>query len=161
MNGKPIELTDLIYLKKGFLSDEECQIIIDDFENSPAEAAQERCPHAFTGENILSTFTVKSPTFRKEAFNLVHKSIEKIICEYQDYLDTFEAFHVMRRLSLLYPHKYRIMKYEKGAWIHPHTDHDPCVYGSCTINLSDEYTGGEFSFWGCLLYTSPSPRDRG
>ena len=43
-----IELTDLIYLKKGFLSDEECQIIIDDFENSPAEAAQERCPHAFT-----------------------------------------------------------------------------------------------------------------
>ena len=148
MNGKPIELTDLIYLKKGFLSDEECQIIIDDFENSPAEAAQERCPHAFTGENILSTFTVKSPTFRKEAFNLVHKSIEKIICEYQDYLDTFEAFHVMRRLSLLYPHKYRIMKYEKGAWIHPHTDHDPCVYGSCTINLSDEYTGGEFSFWG-------------
>ena len=38
-----INLTDLIYLKKGFLSDEECQIIIDDFENSPAEAAQERC----------------------------------------------------------------------------------------------------------------------
>lgn len=46
-----INLTDLIYLKKGFLSDEECQIIIDDFENSPAEAAQERCPHAFTKKN--------------------------------------------------------------------------------------------------------------
>ena len=38
MNGMTIELTDLIYLKKGFLSDEECQIIIDDFENSPAES---------------------------------------------------------------------------------------------------------------------------
>ena len=92
-------------IKRGFLDEVQCQEIIDEYERSPVEITHECCPHAFTGENILSTFTVKSPTFRKEAFNLVHKSIEKIICEYQDYLDTFEAFHVMRRLSLLFPHK--------------------------------------------------------
>ena len=48
---------------------------------------------------------------------------------------------------MLHPHMYRIMRYDKGAWIHPHTDHDPGVYGSCTINLNDDYTGGDFSFW--------------
>ena len=48
----------------------------------------------------------------------------------------------------MYPHMYRIMKYETGQWIHPHVDHDPYVYGSCTINLNDEYEGGEFQFWG-------------
>ena len=53
----------------------------------------------------------------------------------------------MRRTSLLFPHTYRIMKYDTGAWIHPHTDHAPYIYGSCTINLNEEYTGGDFSFW--------------
>ena len=43
---------------------------------------------------------------------------------------------------------YRIIKYKKGQWIHPHTDHDPNVYGSCTINLNEDYDGGIFSFWG-------------
>ena len=40
------------------------------------------------------------------------------------------------------------MKYETGQWIHPHTDHDPHVYGSCTINLNNDYEGGVFAFWG-------------
>ena len=71
-----------------------------------------------------------------------------IINEYHDYLDTFNAFHVARRGSMLHPHKYRLMKYEKGAWIHPHIDHDVTIYGSCTINLNDEYEGGDFAFWG-------------
>ena len=31
------------------------------------------------------------------------------------------------------------MKYEIGNKIHPHVDHDPHVYGSCTFNLNEEY----------------------
>ena len=103
---------------------------------------------AFTGEDTWSTFTMKNPTTGGEAFKLIHNAVEKMVCDYQDYLDTFNAFHVMRRVSLMYPHMYRIMKYDTGAWIHPHVDHDPEVYGSCTINLNDEYTGGDFAFWG-------------
>jgi len=49
---------------------------------------------------------------------------------------------------MLHPHKYRLMKYEKGAWIHPHVDHGDGIYGSCTINLNDDYEGGDFAFWG-------------
>ena len=47
----------------------------------------------------------------------------------------------------MYSHMYRLLKYDTGAKIHPHTDHDPFVYGSCTFNLNDDYTGGDFSFW--------------
>mgnify|MGYP003314519992 CR=1 FL=1 len=60
-------------------------------------------------------------------------------------MDEFNYFHVDRRLNLLYPHLYRLMKYEVGQWIHPHTDHDAHVYGSCTINLNEEYEGSEFT----------------
>jgi predicted 2-oxoglutarate/Fe(II)-dependent dioxygenase YbiX len=42
---------------------------------------------------------------------------------------------------------YRLLKYETGAQIHPHTDHDPYTYGSCTFNLNDNYSGGEFAWF--------------
>ena len=140
----PISFTS----RKGFLNDEQCQLIIDEYENSPGEPELEHCPHAFTGEETWSTFTRQSPKPNGDAYNLIHRSIETMINDYHDYLDEFQAFHVLRRISLMYPHMYRIMKYETGQWIHPHVDHDPYVYGSCTINLNDEYEGGEFQFWG-------------
>ena len=92
-----INLTDLIFIHKRLLSDEECDRIIEEYESSPSEEVNECCPHAFSGENIYSPNTVK---------------------------------------------------YKAGQWIHPHTDHDLNVYGSCTINLNDDYDGGLFSFWG-------------
>jgi len=140
-------LTDLIFIKKGFLSKRECQIIIDEYENLPDENIKEYSPHAFTGDINFPQYSVKTPLIGGEVFYLIHKSIEKIVNEYQDYLDTFDSFHCMRRISLIYPHIYRLMKYQTGDWIHPHTDNGPDVHGSCTINLNEEYTGGLFSFW--------------
>ena len=130
-------LTDLIYLKKNYLSEEQCKTIIDEYEKSMGVEDRESCFHAFTGMETTSTYTVKTCQQGSESFNIIHQTVENIINEYHDYLDTFDAFHVSRRASMLYPHKYRLMKYVKGAWIHPHVDDDGA----------------------CLLYTSPSPRD--
>ena len=141
-------LTDLIYLKRNFLSRDQCDMIINEFETSPDPPEQEHCPQAFTGVDIWSPFTLKSPQYKSASFSLIHETIEKMINDYHDYTDTFDAFHVLRRESMMHPRKYRIMKYNKGAWIHPHIDHDPGVYGSCTINLNTDYEGGTFSFWG-------------
>ena len=49
-----INLTDLIYIHKQLLSDEECDQIIEEYESSPSEEVNECCPHAFSGENIYS-----------------------------------------------------------------------------------------------------------
>ena len=141
-------LTDLIYLKRNVLSRDQCDMIINEFETSPDLPEQEHCPQAFTGVDMWSPFTLKSPQYKSASFCLIHETIEKMINDYHDYTDTFDAFHVLRRESMMHPHKYRIMKYNKGAWIHPHIDHDPGVYGSCTINLNTDYEGGTFSFWG-------------
>ena len=141
-------LTDLIYLKRNFLSRDQCDIIINEFESSPFREGKEHCRHPFTDVDTVSTFKVKDSQMGTKSFSLIHSTIENIINEYHDYLDTFNSFHVMRRSSMLHPHKYRIMKYKKGAWIHPHVDHGSGIYGSCTINLNDEYEGGDFAFWG-------------
>tara|TARA_A100000164_G_C21840707_1_gene739984 strand:- start:597 stop:1211 length:615 start_codon:yes stop_codon:yes gene_type:complete len=141
-------LTDLIYIKRNLLSPEHCKCIINEFETSSQKPDQEHCGHAFNNLDVYSTFRVKESEVGTDSFNIIHQTIENIINEYHDYLDTFNAFHVARRGSMLHPHKYRLMKYEKGAWIHPHIDHDVTIYGSCTINLNDEYEGGDFAFWG-------------
>ena len=39
------------------------------------------------------------------------------------------------------------MKYEKGSYIHPHTDHEIGTYGSISFNLNNDYKGGEFKFF--------------
>ena len=128
-------LTDLIYLKKNYLSEEQCKTIIDEYEKSMGVEDRESCFHAFTGMETTSTYTVKTCQQGSESFNIIHQTVENIINEYHDYLDTFDAFHVSRRASMLYPHKYRLMKYEKGAWIHPHIDHDVTIYGLSLIHI--------------------------
>ena len=42
----------------------------------------------------------------------------------------------------------RIIKYEVGQSIKDHTDVDSNIRGSLTINLNDDYEGGEFRFFG-------------
>ena len=143
-------LTDLIYIKRNFLSPEHCKYIINEFETSPNPPQQEHCPQAFSGVDTYSTFSVKDSQYRSASFYMIHETIEQTINEYWDYTDTFGAFHVARRGSMLFPHRYRLMKYEKGSWIHPHVDHDTGIYGSCTINLNTDYEGGTFAFWGGL-----------
>ena len=139
-------LTDLIYIKRNFLSPEQCKYIINEFETSPNPPQQEHCPQAFSGVDTYSTFSVKDSQYRSASFYMIHETIEQTINEYWDYTDTFGAFHVARRGSMLFPHRYRLMKYEKGSWIHPHVDHDTGIYGSCTINLNTDYEGGTFAF---------------
>ena len=143
-------VTDLIYIKRNVLSPEHCRYVINEFETSPNPPQQEHCPQAFSGVDTYSTFSVKDSQYRSASFYMIHETIEQTINEYWDYTDTFGAFHVARRGSMLFPHRYRLMKYEKGSWIHPHVDHDTGIYGSCTINLNTDYEGGTFAFWGGL-----------
>lgn len=144
MNTK---LTDLIYHKKNFLSKDACDFLINTYENSSEEKLLEHCPEAETNIDTWSSFKKINLIPETEAFNLVHSANEQVINEYHDYLDSFNAFHVEYRNALNYSHQYRLMKYDVGSKIHRHSDHDPFVYGSCTINLNNNYTGGDFCFF--------------
>lgn len=147
-----MQLTDLLLHVPNFLSPEECQILIDAFnKREESEWRYEGCTHAFHGRTVISTFRSLILTDPEdEAYQLFRSSTEKIINLYHDYLDSFDAFHKNIKRAFKYSHEYRLMKYYPGSWIHPHTDsgvHDPWVYGSCTFNLNDEYTGGDFVFF--------------
>ena len=42
----------------------------------------------------------------------------------------------------------RIIKYDVGQFIKDHSDVTENIRGSLTINLNDDYEGGEFRFFG-------------
>jgi hypothetical protein len=141
------ELKQLIFRKQNVFTNEECNFLIEEYDKLEENWVYEECPEATTNVNTLSTYkrVILEPT--TEAGDLVFKKTEYMINEYLDYLDGFDMFHTALRDRLVYSHMLRLLKYETGTKIHPHTDHDPYVYGSCTFNLNDDYTGGEFSFW--------------
>ena len=41
----------------------------------------------------------------------------------------------------------RILKYEKGQYIKDHSDVESTIRASCTLNLNEDYEGGEFRFF--------------
>jgi hypothetical protein len=142
------DITDLIYRVPDFLSTDECQMLIDEYELRNEEHNYERCPDANTGEDIYSTFKRITLEQGTDCFNLIHRKTEEAINSYLDYLEGFNSFHMPQlRKSFLYSHMYRLLKYDVGNKIHPHSDHDPYVYGSITFNLNDDYTGGNFKFF--------------
>jgi hypothetical protein len=145
-----INLEKLIFRKEKLLSEEECDFLINTFNSHKQQIYLESCKNAFTGLEQTSTFLAQTLKKNTEPCDLVHKKIKKMVENFHDYLDTFKMFHVERRLTIRFPHKYRLLKYDIGSQIHPHTDHGHSdgVYGSCTINLNDDYEGGLFGFWG-------------
>ena len=141
-----IKLTDLILHVPNFLTQDQCDLLIEEFEKRKSEADLEHCNEATTNIDTYSSYHRVILQSGTPAFDLIQKSTETMIKRYMLYLDTFNSFHIGIRESMLYSHMYRLLKYEKGAKIHQHTDHDPYIYGSCTFNLNDNYEGGDFVF---------------
>jgi len=142
-----VNIANLILHKKNFLTSKQCNLLIKYYENNKYRKVKEHCLHAVTGLNVQSTFDVIDIEYATKEQKLVSSAIEKLINLYHKHTDKLKIFHILKRDSMLYSHKLRLMKYETGSWIHPHIDHIPHIYGSCTFNLNDDYKGGEFVFF--------------
>jgi len=142
-----IKFIDLIYREKKFLTDEECQFIIDEYEKRSDESCDEHSSDATTLELKASTFKRIVLNPGTESYDLMFRSYEKLVNNYVNYLDSFKAFHNYLKSSMLYSHSYRVLKYSEGESIHQHIDHSPGIYGSATLQLNDNYSGGDFVFF--------------
>lgn len=131
-----------------FLTHEECDKLIDEFEQRNQEYILEESIDYKTNKYRESSFKVVSLNPHTSNFNLVKNKTKLAIDKWINYLDQPQFFFTKALKSKLnFSHNYRIMKYETGAEIHPHSDHDPGTYGSISFNLNDSYEGGEFRFF--------------
>lgn len=144
------DLTDLIFVQKNILSDDECQTIIDAF-NKKHDYFNEHSTNAFTLENKQSGGLLCSLQPHTDEFFIAHTKTSQMIRLYDEHLKQFDFIFSEALLnSFRYSHNYRLIKYRKDNFIHDHIDWSPqqTINGSCTLNLNDDYEGGEFTFFG-------------
>tara|TARA_B000000565_G_C23713297_1_gene350514 strand:- start:55 stop:726 length:672 start_codon:yes stop_codon:yes gene_type:complete len=142
-----INLIDLIYIERNLLSDEECDIIV--YENIKNETYNENS----LNEKLNISYSggkVSNVNPYKKSIDILNKKTYEIIEQYYFYLKDFKFFlpEVLIK-SFKYSHNYRFLTYNVNDDFHSHIDweEDNSYTGSCTINLSSDYDGGELSFF--------------
>ncbi len=139
------DITKLLLHIPNALTKDECEFLINEYNQQKSDI------EISVDANDVEMKEAKFSSFEiqpySQAFDFSKKITEQIIKRYVNYLDSSGLFHKAMRNNFLFSHKYRILKYDVGSEIHPHTDHAPFIYGSLTFNLNDNYEGGEFAFF--------------
>lgn len=141
------DITKLIYKIDKAIPADVCQKFIDIFNSNGDNHYFESSADANELKHKQSSFKTYDLKPNTEHFNYIKTITQNSINSYVDYLASSNYFHKGFKTALRYSHKYRVLKYDKGAQIHPHVDHSPYVYASIVINLNEDYEGGEFCFF--------------
>mgnify|MGYP003632584870 CR=1 FL=1 len=142
------DITKLALKIPNFLTHEECDGLINEFEHKKNESLLESSLDYKTNKHRQSSFKVIPLIPYTDSFNFIREKTKSAIDTWINYLEQPNYFftHLLKN-HLKFSHNYRIMKYETGAEIHPHSDHDIGTYGSISFNLNEDYEGGEFKFF--------------
>lgn len=141
---------NLLKIIPNVISDEHCAFIIEEYSNleKTNKSFSESSMNAVTGVLTESTFKAVSLVPHTHAFQLIHQYTQYVICQWLQYLTSMQSFNISAfKDCLRYSHDYRVLKYDVGSSIHPHTDWDLFTFGSCSFALNDNYEGGNFSFF--------------
>ena len=142
------DITKLALKIPNFLTHEECDGLINEYEQRNTQSNLEHSANLHTGQIDYSSFRVVHLLPTTNNFNFIREKTKQAIDQYLDYLSKPNYFFIKSlKNNLKFSHDYRIMKYETGASIHPHSDHNTGIYGSISFNLNDNYEGGEFKFF--------------
>ena len=148
------KISDLKYRINGLVPKNTCKKIINIFEKYPELNNAER------------SYKYKTETFEIDNFksldlsqiNNPNEDIQYALNEAKNYINIMITYYVayikFKYISPTFNDRLinssdtiRILKYEKGQYIKDHTDVDSLVRASCTLNLNEDYEGGEFRFF--------------
>lgn len=147
------KITDLKFHIDKLVPQDVCKYFINFYENNSKHAASESS-YKFQSKQIepdnfkcinLTQLCSENNSFLK-TLELAKKYITLMITNYSLYVQremcpTFD----MNLISNSY--NVRILKYEKGQFIKDHSDVADTIRASCTLNLNENYKGGEFRFF--------------
>jgi hypothetical protein len=151
---KDFKIIDLIYQKNNLLKKEQCDHFINIFEKYHSLSVKEGSLKYFdTGlkfeednyKCLHLNHNIHIPEI-KETLLDIWKLILPFVHEYINYLKK----NITSAIDIKWidhASHIRILKYSEGNLIKDHLDVSPHIRASCTINLNEDYTGGEFSFF--------------
>lgn len=147
------KITDLKFHINKLVPKEVCKYFINVYENNSKYECLESSYKHETKKNEqdnfkcinLTTLAMENKNFI-EPLEIAKKYINIMITNYvlniqKNICSTFDSLHIKNSFNI------RILKYEKGQCIKDHTDIEGTVRASCTLNLNEDYEGGEFRFF--------------
>jgi len=147
------KILDLRYRIDKLVPEVTCKNIIEIFEKYPKYHDVERSYKFKSNKYEIDNFTginlsmIENPNQDiLYAFNQAKIYINIMITNYVLYVRNKISPTFSDRL-ISSTKNIRILKYEKGQLIKDHVDVDDRVRASCTLNLNEDYEGGEFRFF--------------
>ncbi|NBU48098.1 MAG: hypothetical protein EBS34_11815 [Flavobacteriales bacterium] len=141
------KLVDLIYHVPGFLSKNDCLQLINFYEKNSYRSQHESSFDSSDKVQKVSLFKSLEIEENTKEYSTIFSATEKVINLYCQYLNRQKLFFHTFKNHFAYSRAQRLLKYEKGAYLHQHTDWGLFSQGSITFNLNDDYEGGDFSFF--------------
>ena len=159
------KIIDQKYHLKGLMSPAVCNQLIKFYEDnknlSLPEGSYKFSDNTEKNKKEMDNFNILnlSKHMHKEGFedtsNLISKYLKTVLINHAVYVRT-NLCPTYEDIFMTHTNNIRIMKYEVGQFIKDHSDVNQNIRGSLTINLNDDYEGGEFRFFGGQVKVSLS-----
>ena len=147
------KITDLKFHIDKLVPKDVCKYFIDVYENntkhSTTEFSYKFKTKKFEDDNFtcinLTTLSLEDNNFIKP-LELAKRYINIMITNYVMHIKN-KMCHTFDATLICNSYNVRILKYEKGQCIKDHSDVGGSIRASCTLNLNEDYEGGEFRFF--------------
>jgi predicted 2-oxoglutarate/Fe(II)-dependent dioxygenase YbiX len=148
------KISDLKYRINGLVPKNVCHKIIDIFEKYPelngTEISYKYKTNKLEQDNFkcLNLSAINNPNEDiLYALNKAKKYISIMIANYVLHIKSTGISPSFNDHLINSTHNIRIIKYNTGQSIKDHTDVGEKIRASCTLNLNENYEGGEFRFF--------------
>jgi hypothetical protein len=148
------KITDLKYRINGLVPKKICNkfiSLINKYEDlTSKESSYKYTDNVIKEDNFkcLNLSLINNPNEEvKEALDLAKLYISIATTNYVNYIKTKKISPTFSNELIKSTFNIRILKYEVGNFIEDHTDVDAKIRASCTLNLNEDYEGGEFRFF--------------
>jgi hypothetical protein len=148
------KISDLKYRINGLVPENVCHKIINIFEKYPELNRSEESYKFKTQKKeednfkCLNLSRINNPNEDIQyALNEARKYISIMIANYVLYIKSKKISPTFNNLLINSSQNIRILKYDVGQSIEDHSDVGGTIRASCTLNLNENYEGGEFRFF--------------
>ena len=148
------KILDLKYRINKLVPRNTCQKIIEIFEKYPELNVTEHSYKVKTKKKEMDDYTclnlsrIENPNEDiLYALDEAKKYISIMIANYVLYIKSKKISPTFCDRLIKSSNSIRILKYEKGQSIKDHSDVGENIRASCTLNLNEDYEGGEFIFF--------------
>jgi hypothetical protein len=159
------KIVDQKYHLKGLINKDICNKLIKFYEDHKHMTIEENSykynedvksnKNEYDNCNFLNVSRLRGNEDFQEPYEIILKYLRIVLTNHEIYIRTNFCPNY-KNTFLTHTDNIRIIKYEVGQFIKDHSDVLENIRGSLTINLNDNYEGGNFRFFGGLVKTKLS-----